>query len=274
MRTSPLFFCLLLFFALLPIFFGTPVSRAQGACPGEALYVDLNNGQDTPACGPDGQPPCRTVLFAVEQIGDCRQPLQIVDSNTNQVLYLANLKQPAPWGQVIGLVIGLASGIALGYFWRKSRTTNAAAAFMLAAALWLLLGSARPAAAQGACPGSAVNFRNIGANTPVCAARGNPCKTLNYSQERAQQCANATQNEVRVFRKRVIGWKLVDIARPQPVGFGNQPCDEGWAGFTCRLKSFFFMTEDVLEPTMPVLLGLLVGIPLGALWHRARAART
>ena len=168
MRRALWFFGLSLLFIMMGAVLWAPQSQAQDVCPGATLFVNAGNGEDTATCGPDGQPPCRTLAFAIERIGDCREPLQIWDNDTNQVLYVANVKAPPPWGQLIGLAIGLAAGIALGYFWRKSRTTAAVAVFVFMAALWSMFGAARPANAQGECPGSQVNFRNIGANTAAC----------------------------------------------------------------------------------------------------------
>lgn len=263
MRTSLWSFSLIVLFAAIGAVIGAPPIQAQGVCPGEALYVDSTNGQDSPTCGPDGQPPCQTLSFAIGQIGDCREPLQIWDSNHPEwPLYVANLKSSPPWGQIIGVASGLVAGLVLGYSWRKSRVAATAAAFVFVVALWVLLGSARPASAQGVCPGSAVHFRNTGANSATCAGAGNPCQTLAWSRQRASQCSN----EVRIYRKRLIGWKLVDVYRP-PAGnnVGNAPCDDGLIGLPCRVK-------QALERTGigALLVGLLIGFPVGVIWHRMR----
>ncbi len=271
MRITKFTLCLLLFLALLPAFWQTPIGYAQDTCPGETIYVDEAGGEDSPTCGPFDQKPCRTRSFASERIDACSTPVQIVDGATNEVLLVSNVDEPAPWGQVIGVGFGLVAGIALGYFWRKSRVAAAMSLIVLAGSLWLAFGgvAAAPVYAQGSCPGSQVYFRNIGADSVVCAGKGNPCRTQAWSRQRARQC----DYEVRIFRKRLIGWKLVEIVYPQVSGAGNQPCDEGWAGLGCRLKNVYFQAQELLEPSLPVLFGFLLGVPLGVVWHRARARR-
>ncbi|NUQ37862.1 MAG: hypothetical protein HUU23_08725 [Caldilineales bacterium] len=268
MHKAALSFISILLFTLLSLIITPAASQAQEICASEAVFVDRNAGQDLPTCGPEDQP-CRTLGFALDRIAACTQPLQIWDSASGEILYSANVETPLDRSQVLGGLIGLIVGVALGYFWRKSKAAAAAAALLILAALWLALGQTGPTSAQGSCPGARVYFRATGADAPACAAQGNPCKTLGYARQRAQQCPH----EVRIYRKRLIGWKLVEIYRPLVGAAGNQPCDEGWAGLPCRLKSFLMQTEEALEPSLPVLAGLLCGLPIGILWQRRRGKR-